>query len=88
MKKVITIICIAAAPILFAQEKASKTSEAQNLKTEKVKEQKTQQFEASKKAEKVSTQKPSNKKKVQTTGPGDKTYKNSASSLQASEKKK
>lgn len=41
MKKVITIMCLAAAPILFAQEKSLSASEATSVKAEKsAKEQK------------------------------------------------
>lgn len=87
MKKVITIVCLAAAPIIFAQEKAAKLSEAKQVNTEQVtKEQKkAQQVEANKKAE---AEKANKKSKVVTTGPNDKTKKNSASSLNTEKKKK
>lgn len=53
MKKVITIMCVAAAPILFAQEKSLKASANESIKTEQQakQEKKANHLESKKKVE-------------------------------------
>ena len=53
MKKIITVLCLAVAPVLFAQEKAAQATLKQDTQSEqKVKEQKkADQIEAQKRAE-------------------------------------
>lgn len=68
MKKMITVLCLAAAPVLFAQEKASQASLKQNTTTEQEakEKEKANQVEAQKKAEaekKVAAEKKAKKEK-------------------------
>lgn len=66
MKKVITIVCLAAAPIMFAQEKAP--SKAKQIKNEQVslEQEKAQKIEANKK---VKAEKANKKTEIRATGP-------------------
>lgn len=65
MKKVITIMCLAAAPILFAQEKQSQAKQIKNEKVS-VEQEKAQKIENHKK---VQAEKANKKTEVRATGP-------------------
>lgn len=87
MKKVITIMCLAAAPILFAQEKSLKASTKENVQVEQQnkKEIKAQEKEAKKKIE---AEQKASKTQVKAIANKNEVYKNSLNTQQTTERKK